>query len=145
GPRPPAVSPLEQPIETGAMAPRPIPTVEPLTYRTTAFAASGNEPFWSVQINGNTATYRTPENGDGRGIQVNRLTFDEGVEYIGVLDGRPFALNLRAARCRDSMSGKRMPLTARLTVTGDQYTGCAAPAQAAPATAEAPAEPAPAG
>ncbi|MEE2862155.1 MAG: hypothetical protein VYB46_15280 [Pseudomonadota bacterium] len=145
GPRPPAVSPLEQPIETGAMAPRPIPTVEPLTYRTTAFAASGNEPFWSVQINGNTATYRTPENGDGRGIQVNRLTFDEGVEYIGVLDGRPFALNLRAARCRDSMSGKRMPLTARLTVTGDQYTGCAAPAQAAPATAEAPAEPASAG
>ncbi|WP_265500601.1 COG3650 family protein [Paracoccus beibuensis] len=145
GPRPPAVSPLEQPIETGAAEPRPIPTVEPLTYRSTAFVAGGNEPFWNVQINGDTATYRTPEDSDGRRIQVNRVPFDDGVEYIGVLNGRPFALNLRAERCRDSMSGKRMPLTARLTVTGDQFTGCGAPAQPAAATTAAPAGPAPAG
>lgn len=146
GPRPPAVSPLVEPIETGAATPRPIPTVEPLTYRNTAFVASGNAPDWSVQINGNTATYRTAEDIDGRQIQVNRLTFDEGVEYIGVLNGRPFALNLRAARCRDSATRARMPLTARLTVQGEQLPGCAQAAQPAAApTAEAAAEEAPAG
>nr|WP_111301688.1 hypothetical protein [Paracoccus saliphilus] len=139
GPRPPAVSPLVQPIETGGAAPKPVPTVEPLTYRNTAFAARGNEPFWSVDIAGNTATYRTPEDEEGRQIQVNRLTFNNGVEYIGVLEGRPFVVNLRAARCRDSMSGKRFPLTARLTVSGQSHTGCGTPAQPAPAAAPAPA------
>jgi uncharacterized membrane protein len=129
GPRPPAVSPLVQPIETAAAEPRPVPTVEPLTYRTTAFAAGGNAPFWNVQINGNSATYRTAENGDGRQIPVNRLTFNNGVEYIGVLDGRPFVVNLRAARCRDSVSGTRFPLTAKLTVRGTPQPGCAAPAE----------------
>ena len=139
GPRPPAVSPLVQPIETGGAAPKPVPTVEPVTYRNTAFTARGNEPFWSVDIAGSTATYRTPENQDGRQIQVNRLTFDSGVEYIGVLNGQPFVVNLRAARCRDSMSGKRFPLTARLTVSGQTAAGCGAPAGPAPAPAPAPA------
>ncbi|WP_410217824.1 hypothetical protein [Paracoccus sp. (in: a-proteobacteria)] len=148
GPRPPAVSPLEQPIETGAAAARPIPTVEPLTYNSTAFVAGGNEPAWSVEISGNTATYRTAEDQTGRQIQVNRLLFDKGVEYIGVLEGRPFVVNMRAERCRDSGIRKRQPLTARLTVTGQTIAGCASPAQAtpqpAPATAAAEA-PAPAG
>lgn len=137
GPRPPAVSPLVQPIETGGAAPKPMPTVEPLTYRNTAFTARGNEPFWSVDIEGNTATYRTLETPDGRQIQVNRLTFASGVEYIGVLNGQPFVVNLRAARCRDDMSGKRFPLTARLTVSGQSNAGCGAVAQPAPAAAAA--------
>ena len=135
GPRPPAVSPLEQPIETGAGS-RPIPTAEPLTYRSTAFVARGNEPFWNVQISGNTAVYRTPDTPDGRSIAVNRLVFDRGVEYIGVLGGRPFVVNMRAAECQDSMADDRFPLTARLTVGGQTLSGCAAPGQtAAPETA----------
>lgn len=135
GPRPPAVSPLQQPIETGAASPRPVPTAEPLTAGTTAFVARGNEPFWNVQISGNTATYRTPDNQDGRRITVNRLVFDQGVEYIGVLNGRPFVVNMRAAECQDSMADERFPLTARLTVSGATLTGCASPAQPVAATA----------
>lgn len=137
GPRPPAVSPLEQPIETGTVG-RVVPTAEPVTYRTTAFVAGGNEPAWNVQVSGDTAVYRTADNQAGRQIQVNRLVFSEGVEYIGVLGGRPFVLNLRAAKCKDSMVDETYPLTARLTVNGQTQPGCAQPAApAAPATAEA--------
>ncbi|WP_176562715.1 hypothetical protein [Paracoccus liaowanqingii] len=136
GPRPPAVSPLEQPIETAEAPPRPVSMAEPLTYRNTAFLAGGNEPAWTVEIAGNTATYRTPDSPSGRQIPVNRLVFNQGVEYIGVLNGRPFVVNLRAERCRDSMSGARLPLTARLTVAGEAQPGCGTPG-AAPAPVEA--------
>lgn len=146
GPRPPAVSPLEQPIETAATAPRPVQMAEPLTYRSTAFIARGNEPSWDVQISGGTAVYRTPDSPDGRQIAVNRLVFNQGVEYVGVLNGRPFVVNMRAAACQDSMSGERSPLTARLTVSGQTRTGCAVTAQpAAAAAADAPADTAAAG
>ena len=143
GPRPPAVSPLEQPIETGTVG-RVVPMAEPLTYRSTAFVARGNEPFWNVQVSGGTAVYRTPDNQSGRQIQVNRLVFDQGVEYIGVLGGRPFVLNLRATECQDIMADERFPLTARLTVAGQTQTGCASPAQPAAPAAEAAADAAPA-
>lgn len=141
GPRPPAVSPLEQPIETGAGA-RAIATAEPLTYRATAFVARGNEPDWNVQISGTTAVYRTPDTPNGRQIAVSRIVFDRGVEYIGVLGGRPFVVNLRAAECQDSMSGDRSALTARLTVSGQTRTGCAAPGQTPTAETAAEASPA---
>ncbi|MFN3276489.1 MAG: COG3650 family protein [Paracoccus sp. (in: a-proteobacteria)] len=127
GPRPPAVSPLVAPIETGEAAATPVAIIEPLTAQATAFVARGNEPFWNVQVAGNTATYRTPENQNGRQIQVNRLSFAGGVEYIGVLGGRPFVLNMRPGQCQDSMADQRFPLTARLTVSGNTVEGCASP------------------
>lgn len=135
-PRAPAVSPLVQPIETGTPG-KPIPTAEPLTYRATNFVARGNEPFWNVEIAGNTATYRTPENQSGRKISVNRLVFDRGVEYIGVLNDRPFVVNMTATECQDTMADQKYPLTARLTVSGQTQQGCASVAQPAEAAAEA--------
>ncbi|MBU2958084.1 hypothetical protein Q4511_10375 [Paracoccus sp. 1_MG-2023] len=123
-PRPPAVSPLEQPIETGAEAPRAIPGAEPLTYNATAFVARGNEPFWNVEISGGSATYRTPDNQNGRSVSVDRIVFADGVEYVGVLDGRPFVVNLRAQECQDTMADEKFPLTASLTVRGQKLSGC---------------------
>lgn len=139
GPRPPAVSPLVQPIETGTAPARAVPTAEPLTYRATNFVAGGNEPFWNVEVSGSTATYRTPENPSGRKIPVNRLVFDRGVEYIGVMNDRPFVLNLTATECQDTMADRTSPLTARLTINGKTQQGCGSVAQAveaAPAAAE---------
>ncbi|MBC9246945.1 hypothetical protein H4P12_09490 [Paracoccus sp. 11-3] len=136
GPRPPAVSPLEQPIETGAGT-RPVSTAERVTYNTAAFSARGNEPFWAVDVAGNTAMYKTPENQRGSAVRVDRITFAEGVEFIGVRSGRPFALNIRSKQCRDSMSGDRFPMTAVLTTAGRQQTGCAGPATAEVAAAVA--------
>lgn len=133
---PPGVSPLEQPIETGAEA-RPVSTAEATTYNTAAFSARGNEPFWAVDAAGGTAIYKTPDNQRGRPIRVNRLNFAQGVEYVGVHSGRPFVLNIRATACQDSMSGDRFPFTARLTVSGRTETGCAGPASAEVAQAVA--------
>lgn len=133
---PPGVSPLEQPIETGAEI-RPVSTAEAATYNTAAFSARGNEPFWAVDAAGSTAIYKTPDNQRGRPIRVNRLVFAQGVEYVGVHAGRPFVLNIRAGKCQDSMSGQDFPFTARLTVSGRSETGCAAAATAEVAQAVA--------
>lgn len=144
---PPTVSPVEVPIETGTGEVRPVATAEPLTHSTAAFSARGNEPFWSVDVAGNTAIYKTPDNQRGRAVRVDRLTFAEGVEYIGVVNGRPFAINIRATACQDTMADQSFPMTARLTISGRTERGCAQPAspevaQAVAATrAPAPAAP----
>lgn len=134
---PPGVSPLEQPIETGAADPRPVATAEALTNSTAAFSARGNEPFWAVDVAGSTALYKTPDNQRGRPVRVNRLTFGEGVEYVGVLNGRPFVLRVRGRECQDSMADEKFPMTAELTVAGRTSRGCARPASAEVATAVA--------
>lgn len=127
---PPTVSPLEQPIETGAAEGQPVSTAEAGTYNTAAFSARGNEPFWAVDVAGNTAIYKTPGNQRGQAVQVNRLAFAKGVEYIGVLNGRPFVVNIRSGACEDDMSGEDFPMTATLTVSGRTNRGCAGPATA---------------
>lgn len=134
---PPGVSPLEQPIETADAPARAVATAESGTNSTSAFSARGNEPFWAVDVAGNTAIYKTPGNQKGRAIRVNRLTFDKGVEYVGVLNGRPFVVNIRGNACQDSMSGEKFPFTASLTVSGRSNSGCAAPAAAEVAQAVA--------
>ncbi|RMC37820.1 COG3650 family protein [Paracoccus alkanivorans] len=132
-PRPPAVSPLEVPIETGTAEPRLAVNANAETLNTAAFAARGNEPFWSVEVSGNTANYKTPENQGGRKVNVTRLTFAQGVEYVGTLDGLVFKLTLRGADCTDSMSGEKFPMTASLTARGKTSQGCAVPASGAAA------------
>ncbi|MDB6176078.1 hypothetical protein PAF17_00980 [Paracoccus sp. Z330] len=134
---PPSVSPLEQPIETGEAPGKAVATAEGTTNSTGAFSARGNEPFWAVDVAGGTAIYKTPGNQKGRAIRVNRLTFDKGVEYVGVLSGRPFVLNIRGAACQDTMSDEKFPFTATLTVSGRSNSGCASPASAEVANAVA--------
>lgn len=133
---PPGVSPLEQAIETGGET-RAVATADAATHNTAAFSARGNEPFWAVDVAGTTAIYKTPDNQRGRAVLVNRLTFAQGVEYVGVLNGRPFTLNIRGTECQDSMSDDKFPMTARLTTSGRSVTGCAGPASAEVAAATA--------
>lgn len=135
-PRPPAVSPLDVPIETGVAPGKLAINANAETLNTSAFAARGNEPAWFVEVSGDTATYKTPGNPGGRSISVNRLTFAQGVEYVGVLNERVFSLNIRGNDCQDTMSGKKFPMTASLKVDGKTLSGCASPA-AAPSEAPA--------
>ncbi len=135
-PRPPAVSPLVEPIETNAMAPAPVATAEASTYYAGAFTARGNEPFWSAEVGGNRAVYKTAGNPGGRSVTVNRLVFSQGVEYVGTLDGRVFTVNIRGTACTDTMSGQEFPMTATLTVRGQTLRGCAAPVEGATAAAD---------
>ena len=91
--------------------------------------ARGNEPFWRVDVDGSTATLRTPE-------------AIEGIQYFGGAWTRPadgqwrfeatraepagsLALELTEGRCADSMSGARYPYRAAVTVDGQRMDGCA--------------------
>ncbi|MDO5630932.1 MAG: hypothetical protein Q4G22_03745 [Paracoccus sp. (in: a-proteobacteria)] len=119
-PRPPEVSPLQQPIEIAGAAQRAVATAEASTVDTRSFMAQGEG--WSVEIQGDVAQYR--RGGNPRSVAVNRLVFARGVEYVGVLDGAPFALTIRGTACGNA------PMTASLRAGGRTLSGCAAPAEA---------------
>lgn len=127
---PPTVSPLEQPIQTSNEG-RAVSTAEATTMNTAMFRASGNEPFWAVTADSKTAVLERP-GARSVGISVQRLTYARGVEFIGVLNGRAFSLNIQAASCTDSMSGQKFPFTARVNANGQRMTGCAGPAEVMP-------------
>ncbi|MDO5529070.1 MAG: hypothetical protein Q4F71_06675 [Paracoccus sp. (in: a-proteobacteria)] len=134
----PAVSPLEVAIEVDGTERRAVSTAERVTLENTSFVARGNEPFWTVEISGNTARYITPDNQSGRNIAVQRIVYAGGVEYVGEHAGRVFTLNIRNTPCQDSMSGERFALSAHLRSAGGSGPGCAsvgaAPASAASAS-----------
>ncbi|MDO5658735.1 MAG: hypothetical protein Q4G36_10500 [Paracoccus sp. (in: a-proteobacteria)] len=128
--RAPEVSPLSVPIEIEGGEKTAVATAERTTLDTTAFVARGNEPFWTVEVSGNTARYITPDNQSGRNIPVQRIVYANGVEYVGELNGRAFTLNIRAQDCADTMSGEKFPMTARLRAGSQSGAGCASPATA---------------
>ncbi len=132
----PAVSPKDVPIEAAGEQ-KAVSTAEAETLNVTAFVARGNEPFWRIDVSGNTAKYQTPDNQKGRNIAVNRLVYASGVEYIGVLDGVPFSLNINGKDYVDDMSGEKFPMSAALRIGARHSNGCASPAGAAAAAAPA--------
>lgn len=140
---PPAVSPLDQAIEVEGGAQVASATADAETLNTAAFIARGNEPFWIVEASGERAVYKTPESQRGRTITVRRLTFAQGVEFVGTLDGSAFALTVRGADCVDDMSGEKFPMSATLKIGGRMNNGCAAPATPAAAAENAAAGEAP--
>lgn len=131
--RPPEVSPLDQPIEVAVG--EPAATADGVTNAVAGFVANGNEPFWTVNVSGTKARYITPST-KPRTITVRRISYAGGVEYIGVLNEKPFVLNISNAACADDMSGEKFDFTATLKAYGHTNKGCAAAAEAAPAKAE---------
>lgn len=129
--QPPEVSPLQQPIEVAGGKQGTVATADAETYRTEAFVARGNEPFWNIEVADGKALYRTPENQNGRTINVRRIVFASGVEYVGTLGGSVFALTIRGTDCQDDMSGEKFPMSAVLKIGNRVTQGCAAPAKAA--------------
>ncbi|MDV5981476.1 MAG: hypothetical protein LOX98_08655 [Lysobacter sp.] len=91
----------------------------------TAFIAGGNEPFWSVEVDGDALIYSTPEQMPGLVLQATREARDGNVVYRGEHDGREFELELRDQPCQDSMSGWRHDFTARFDWGATTMTGCA--------------------
>lgn len=139
--QPPKVTPLQQPIEIAGAEQVPAATANAETLNTQGFVAHGNEPFWSVDVSGKTALYKTPANPNGRKITVSRLAFAKGVEYIGVLGDSAFALTIRGTDCTDTMSGKAFPMTATLHIGGRANSGCAMAAEPPAPTKTAEAQP----
>ena len=132
----PQVSPTQVPIEVEGDR-KAVATAESVTLNTTAFVARGNEPFWRVDVSDGTARYQTPDNEKGRNVPVRRIAYAKGVEYIGELNGSAFALNIRATKCVDTMSGEKFPMTSALRIGSNVVNGCAGPMQAPPAAPKA--------
>lgn len=132
---PPAVSPLEQPIETGAG--RPVGTANAETVNVVAFAADA--PGWSAVVDGKAAALARDGARTIR-IPVRRIDFGSGVEFAGSIGNQAFSMTVRAADCAD---GRAMSASAR--VGGKSLApGCAGPATAEQVAQIAKAAPAPA-
>ena len=116
---PPGVSPLEQPIETGA-ALAPVSTAEASTVATAMFRAAG--AGWTVTAADKNAVYERP-GAKSVGVSVRRMTYARGVEFIGTMNGSVFSLNIQAAACESG--DVKTPFTARLRVGSQRLTGCA--------------------
>lgn len=88
------------------------------------FAARGNEPFWQVAV-------------DAHALRLERLgepplvapspaaeLRDGALRWTGAASGREIALAVRAALCRDTMTGMPYPARVTLTLDGRSLEGC---------------------
>lgn len=132
-PPPPQVSPVDQPLEIGAPGALRA-TGERETYQLTEVAASGEG--WSVEVAEGRARFTRP-GANPATVPVRRIVYAGGIEFVGELNGRVFAMTITPVDCG------RQPLTALLRANGNRYAGCAAPG-ALPAATETAAAAAPA-
>lgn len=95
-----------------------------------AWRAFGNEPFWSVRVEGETLVFSTPENQAGTVLQGRRVPSLVGVVMLGQEAGREFNLSISPGECSDGMSDNRYDHTATWIYGGTTYHGCAEAAKA---------------
>jgi uncharacterized membrane protein len=89
-------------------------------------AARGNEPFWSVEVSGDTMTWRQPEPPKELVIQAPQSQDAEGtVGYAGKSGEHTLELFIDELPCRDSMSGAFFAYSARAVFNGKELKGCA--------------------
>ena len=91
-----------------------------------AWRAFGNEPFWSVRLEGNTLVFSTPEDQAGKTMQGRRVPSLIGVVYMGTDDaGREFNLDIQPGQCSDGMSDNTYQHVATFIYGDTTYRGCA--------------------
>ena len=116
------VAPEPEVVPQGTAGPMVTPdTGEPIA----TFTARGNEPFWSVQVEGDTLTYSTPELQPGRAMQAQRTAHAKGVGFTGQDEGRDFNLDIQDTACEDTMSGEAFEFTAVFQYGDRTLKGCA--------------------
>lgn len=89
------------------------------------FRARGNEPFWAIDVEGDTLHYVTPDMPEGRTLHAQRMPHAKGMAFPGADEGRPFNLDLTRTACTDSMSGQAFEFTATWDYDGRRMEGCA--------------------
>ena len=120
-PEPTGASPAVQPLEIAGKTAK-VSTAEAETLAVTNLTAAGEG--WTASVNGTTARFQ-PAGASASTVEVRRIPYSGGVEYIGVLGGQPFVLRVKAQDCGDQ------PLTATVRARGNTLSGCAAPAASA--------------
>ena len=88
------------------------------------FRAFGTEPFWNVNVEGDTLTYTTPDDQTGVVMQGTRRALEEGVEISGSHEGKPFVLTVTGGLCSDGMSDNQYELDAAFRYGDIDYKGC---------------------
>lgn len=126
----------EQPMPTEPPdAPWPAPPPEPPEPVPTELRCSGNEPFWSLAIDGAHARWSYPgeEAVEERELSGGLGTLDHlGLAvWRGELDGDALVAFVECGECIDSMSGRASAYNAVLSMPdGGLRTGCCSPATA---------------
>lgn len=88
--------------------------------------ASGNEPFWSVEITAERIRLREPEPAMPLDLPVAESQDSEGtVTYRAAGEGHVLELVVTALACSDSMSGAYFAYTAEGKLDGRELRGCA--------------------
>ena len=124
----PEISPLKQAIEVEGGTRVAVATADASTVNVTAYSARGVGVAWAVDVSGNRGVLKVGGQRD-RFIDLRRIAYAKGVEYVGTLNGSPFVLNIRGTECQDS-TGARQPMSASLRSSVISGRGCAAPASA---------------
>ncbi|TVR16220.1 MAG: hypothetical protein EA391_08420 [Balneolaceae bacterium] len=88
------------------------------------FKASGNEPFWNIQVNAyNTITYETPN----QQLSSQLSAFDSESAEIRIsfeLENESAILEIAPENCLDSMSGFMFSHNVNLQIGSTNLTGC---------------------
>lgn len=93
------------------------------------FFASGNEPYWSLEIHGDyRIDFKTlgPEE-DSIKVPMSvvaELKKDENITYQAETSDGDFVVKLQREKCQDSMSGKELPYTVEVQYKNILYQGC---------------------
>ena len=91
-----------------------------------AWRAFGNEPFWSVRLDGDTLVFSTPEDQAGRTLKGRRVPSLVGIVYMGTDDaGREFNLDIQPGECSDGMSDNTYQHVSTFIYGETTYRGCA--------------------
>lgn len=89
-------------------------------------AARGNEPFWSAQVTEAALLWSQPEEPREISIAAPQMQNSEGaVSYVAASAEHKIELLIEAQGCRDDMSGEYFAYSARATLDGKKYAGCA--------------------
>ena len=110
---PPAAPPAEAPKSTVSDFSQPM-------------TARGNEPFWSLSLDGTHLKLTRPDHPDliaetpGAAIQPGRATW-----IAKAADGQQLTVTLYVSECSDGMSERRYPMTAEVVLLNEALHGCA--------------------
>ena len=90
--------------------------------RSARWRAGGNEPFWSVAVDGADAVLTTPDGTEATGILEAPVWRNGAVEWASGDDA--MRLRITDTICRDTMTGMPHPETVTLITPGQERSGC---------------------
>lgn len=88
--------------------------------------AQGSEPLWSAEIRDQEIWWRHADVPNGIAMQIPATTDAEGsVGYRGVATGYELEIQIEGQPCRNALSGEYFAYSAKATMNGKQFNGCA--------------------